>query len=257
MDPCTTNTSPSYSPIAHNSPWPGRCRCRSPRPWRRQWASLAPRSSSSGAGSATRQGRSIARTSHRHVRVAGWPWAGVPFRSRSSSPRGQTVRASSSYDRACARPIDGADVGGGSGTCLRTSPPTRSANNCSTRNRRPCGPAARARRPSWLAAPDSDPSRAVRRPPDGRPGAALREGPPQSSPMGRLHALLPSGRCAVVSGQRIGAASGGIGDGSSVVPIRERSTDAAQERPSAIAHTMRLWPRPMSPHTNTPSRLVV
>ena len=48
--------------------------------------------------------------------------------------------------------------------------------------------------------------------------------------------------------QRIGTASGVIGAGSSVSPIRNSSTAAAHERPSAIAHTMRLWPRPMSPH---------
>ena len=35
-----------------------------------------------------------------------------------------------------------------------------------------------------------------------------------------------------------------------------RSTLGAAERPSAIAHTMRLWPRVMSPQTNTPSRFV-
>ena len=39
-------------------------------------------------------------------------------------------------------------------------------------------------------------------------------------------------------------------------PIRYRSTEAAADRPSAMAHTMRLWPRVMSPHTNTPSTLV-
>ena len=34
-----------------------------------------------------------------------------------------------------------------------------------------------------------------------------------------------------------------------------RSTPAAAERPSAIAHTMRDWPRPASPATKTPSTL--
>ena len=56
--------------------------------------------------------------------------------------------------------------------------------------------------------------------------------------------------------QRIGAVSGAIGAGSRVSPMSARSTAAAHERPSAIAHTMRLCPRPMSPHTNTLSRLV-
>ena len=54
----------------------------------------------------------------------------------------------------------------------------------------------------------------------------------------------------------IGAASGGIGAGRSVVPISHSSTAAAHERPSAIAQTIRLWPRPMSPQTNTPSTFV-
>ena len=33
--------------------------------------------------------------------------------------------------------------------------------------------------------------------------------------------------------------------------MRYSSTAAAHERPSAIAQTIRLWPRPMSPATNT------
>ena len=41
------------------------------------------------------------------------------------------------------------------------------------------------------------------------------------------------------------------GRGSRVSPMRNSSTAAAQERPSAMAQTIRLWPRPMSPHTNT------
>ena len=47
-----------------------------------------------------------------------------------------------------------------------------------------------------------------------------------------------------------------MGAGRRVSPSRKRSTAAAHERPSAMAHTMRLWPRPMSPATNTPSTLV-
>ena len=47
-----------------------------------------------------------------------------------------------------------------------------------------------------------------------------------------------------------------MGAGRSVCPISHSSTPAAQERPSAIAHTMRLCPRPMSPHANTPSSVV-
>ena len=39
-------------------------------------------------------------------------------------------------------------------------------------------------------------------------------------------------------------------------PISQRSTAAAQDRPSAIAQTIRLCPLVMSPQTNTPSRLV-
>ena len=50
---------------------------------------------------------------------------------------------------------------------------------------------------------------------------------------------------------------GAIGLGRSVSPISHVSTPAAHERPSAIAHTMRLCPRPMSPHANTPGTLVM
>ena len=45
---------------------------------------------------------------------------------------------------------------------------------------------------------------------------------------------------------------GAIGEGNMVSPISHWSTPAAHERPSAIAHTMRLCPRPMSPQANTP-----
>jgi peptidoglycan/LPS O-acetylase OafA/YrhL len=51
-----------------------------------------------------------------------------------------------------------------------------------------------------------------------------------------------------VSGRSVGR----TGVGSAVSPIRYSSTAAAQERPSAIAQTIRLWPRPASPQTNTP-----
>ena len=40
--------------------------------------------------------------------------------------------------------------------------------------------------------------------------------------------------------QRMASWPGTIGAGSDVVPINQRSTAAAQERPSAMAHTMRL-----------------
>ncbi len=41
--------------------------------------------------------------------------------------------------------------------------------------------------------------------------------------------------------------------------MSHRSTLAAHDRPSAMAHTIRLWPRVMSPHTNTavPARLPI
>ena len=42
------------------------------------------------------------------------------------------------------------------------------------------------------------------------------------------------------SAQRIGTASGVIGAGSRVSPMRNSSTAAAHARPSAIAHTIRL-----------------
>ena len=48
-----------------------------------------------------------------------------------------------------------------------------------------------------------------------------------------------------------------IGAGSCVSPMSRRSTPAAAERPSAMAQTMRLCPRPMSPATNTPGTLVM
>ena len=47
-----------------------------------------------------------------------------------------------------------------------------------------------------------------------------------------------------------------MGVGSRVCPISHSSTPAAQERPSAIAHTIKLCPLPMSPHANTPASLV-
>lgn len=49
---------------------------------------------------------------------------------------------------------------------------------------------------------------------------------------------------------------GRIGAGSALAPVRKRSTPRAAERPSAMAHTMRDWPRPASPATKTPSTLV-
>ena len=72
------------------------------------------------------------------------------------------------------------------------------------------------------------------------------------------HSECPGGsRCAATRLQSWGRAVGRIGDGSWVSPISHASTPAAHERPSAIAHTMRLWPRPMSPHANTPSSVVM
>lgn len=47
-----------------------------------------------------------------------------------------------------------------------------------------------------------------------------------------------------------------IGAGKVVEPIRNLSTAEAVARPSAIAHTIRLWPRPMSPATKTPRTFV-
>ena len=58
-------------------------------------------------------------------------------------------------------------------------------------------------------------------------------------------------------GHTSGRAVGAIGLGSSVSPMSHLSTPAAQARPSAMAHTIRLWPRPMSPATNTPGTLVM
>ena len=49
---------------------------------------------------------------------------------------------------------------------------------------------------------------------------------------------------------------GTIGAGSAVSPINHRSTAAAQDRPSAIAHTIKLCPLVMSPQTKTPGWLV-
>src|SRR5699024_3095152 len=53
-----------------------------------------------------------------------------------------------------------------------------------------------------------------------------------------------------------GFSPGLTGRGSVVDPVRCASTAAAQLRPSAIAHTMRLWPRAQSPAVNTPGTLV-
>src|SRR5690606_29999369 len=53
--------------------------------------------------------------------------------------------------------------------------------------------------------------------------------------------------------QPIGRAVGGIGYGRSLRPVRWASTPRAAARPSAMAHTIRDWPRPMSPAANTPS----
>jgi len=49
-----------------------------------------------------------------------------------------------------------------------------------------------------------------------------------------------------------GRAVGSIGYGNIVDPIKYSSTPDAHARPSAIAQTIRLWPLPMSPATNTP-----
>ena len=54
--------------------------------------------------------------------------------------------------------------------------------------------------------------------------------------------------------QRRASVPGLSGAGSSEEPTRKASTLAAAERPSAIAHTIRLCPRVMSPQTKTPSR---
>ena len=97
--------------------------------------------------------------------------------------------------------------------------------------------------PTTSAAARSDPSRAESPPPDVcSPGTATPWGPSIGSTR--------------VQRAPIGAASGVSGAGRSVSPISQRSTAAAHDRPSAIAHTIRLWPRPMSPQTNTPSTLV-
>src|SRR5215471_14456741 len=52
--------------------------------------------------------------------------------------------------------------------------------------------------------------------------------------------------------QVMGRVVGTIGAGSAEEPIRYASTAAAADLPSAIAHTISDWPRPMSPATNTP-----
>ena len=56
--------------------------------------------------------------------------------------------------------------------------------------------------------------------------------------------------------QRSASWPGTIGEGNEVSPMSQRSTAAAAERPSAMAHTIRLWPRVWSPQTKTPSTLV-
>ena len=105
----------------------------------------------------------------------------------------------------------------------------------------------------------------VRRSPDPPPGAALRcrtmGGSEAAPPI--MRRIRPDRSCGSIAHaatrptaarSRLSAsatASGAMGAGSRVSPIRNSSTAAAHERPSAIAHTMRLWPRPMSPQTNT------
>ncbi len=56
--------------------------------------------------------------------------------------------------------------------------------------------------------------------------------------------------------QRRASWPGSSGAGSAVVPMSQRSTAAAHERPSAMAQTIRLCPRVWSPQTKTPSTLV-
>src|SRR6476646_1849147 len=50
-----------------------------------------------------------------------------------------------------------------------------------------------------------------------------------------------------------GRSVGGIGAGRVVEPVSQVSTAAAAARPSAMAQTIRDWPRPTSPATKTPS----
>src|SRR5437868_9945049 len=68
---------------------------------------------------------------------------------------------------------------------------------------------------------------------------------------GLAHAVL------ALAVQASGRAVGAIGAGSCVSPISHASTPAAHDRPSAIAQTIRLWPRPISPQAKTPRLLVI
>src|SRR5215470_11598554 len=52
--------------------------------------------------------------------------------------------------------------------------------------------------------------------------------------------------------QVMGRVVGAMGAGSAEEPIRYASAAAAADLPSAIAHTISDWPRPISPATNTP-----
>jgi hypothetical protein len=59
-----------------------------------------------------------------------------------------------------------------------------------------------------------------------------------------------------LSTQRCASIVGVMGAGSAVSPSRNLSTAAAAARPSAMAQTIKDWPRPISPATKTPGMLV-
>ena len=89
----------------------------------------------------------------------------------------------------------------------------------------------------------------VARLPGDRPAHAVEQS-------GAVHSTrLPSAAHVPPDQTTSGRAVGGIGAGRVVEPIRWASTAAAAARPSAIAQTIRDWPRPASPATNTPGTL--
>ena len=96
-----------------------------------------------------------------------------------------------------------------------------------------------------------DPTPGLTRPAErSKPRAASREGIAEGAGLAGLPRDIKG------QGYRHGMSAGLTTDGILVSPIRYRFTAVAQLRPSAIAQTMRDWPRPMSPATNTPSTFV-
>ncbi len=98
-------------------------------------------------------------------------------------------------------------------------------------------------------------------PPRAQPGSAHPRGPTEPGTSWTTTPAPPSDQAQLprstaqlgCSAQFSGRADGGIGRGRAVWPMSAASTAAAHARPSAMAHTIRLWPRPMSPQTQTPS----